>query len=196
MVAPAAGALAMRLDGRLVDDTGRPVAGGRVFELRGVAARAYDVFAHRDDRASAMTRVAVTDDDAAEVELVLHDAGIAGVVVDDRGLPVEGAEVCAKASDVNGDVTDSQGRFDLGAFPPGEYAVTASWPKQHDGRRCGEERTTVVDRAGRFQLELLPPGDYEIELIVPSRDPIVARTTTTVAAGQRAAVGLVLPPRR
>ena len=376
-----------------------------------------------------MTRVAVTDDDAAEVDLVLHDAGIAGLVVDDRGRPVEGAEVGARASDVNGDVTDSQGRFDLGAFPPGEYEVTASWPRQYDGRRCGEDRTTVrtgdlavrlglprpatitgrvlldgaplpyfgvlltqsprfthigdptgvrtadgrfelrgvppgtwglvvagpgtslhtlggiavaagahvdlgdlglsrghrvsgivrdaagepvaaarvaiggglrhesidhdplqcwfreeaettsgadgrfvldgvaarspgthprpiaavhpehgasreldlpdgdadveltllptgaidgvvdghgpdrlvtvmarcgresewttqVDRAGRFQLDGLPPGDYEVELIVPSRDPIVARTTTTVAAGQRAAVGLALPPRR
>ena len=168
------------LDGRS-DDHGR-------FELRGLAAGAYDVFAHWEGRASALAEVTIADDAPTDVELVLRDARVAGVVVDTDGAPIAGAEVRAEAAVVNGDVTDSQGRFDLGAFPAGEYEVVATWPHQHP--RCLTDGTMVRTGApavrlvlprlatltGRVLLDGTPMTSFGVLLTRPqfvvNRDPI------------------------
>ena len=108
MVAPAAGALAMRLDGRLVDDTGRPVAGGRVwiypgdahtdsddagaFGFDGLASGRYRLWARKDELYVDITIVTVRAGREPVVLAMRRGLTLRVQVVDDAG-PVAGARL-------------------------------------------------------------------------------------------------------
>src|SRR5690606_24316087 len=75
--------------------------------------------------------VTVAKGQRARVRFVVVPSNIAGIVVDARGLPVEGATIAARSSTPEGfgfARTDERGRFDTGGLPPGRYQVTASRP--------------------------------------------------------------------
>jgi hypothetical protein len=137
-----------KLVGSVADRSGQPLArpfivsmsarseqreelGGRgdergQFELVGIQAGTYEVFAHDGHRlASPSTHVTLGHGETRRIDFIVDEGSIAGVLVDHRDEPVAGTEVRATADFVRGDVTDSRGRFELGAFPPGEYEVGA-----------------------------------------------------------------------
>ena len=59
--------------------------------------------------------------------------GVSGVVTDDKGLPLEGATVVVDSAAQTilgrGSLTDTEGRFQVGALPPGsDYHLTVTFP--------------------------------------------------------------------
>jgi hypothetical protein len=124
------------------------------YELPGLEPGAYDVFAHDRHLASRATELVVADGDAAQIDLVVESAAIAGVVVDAAGNPVSGVEVRAVTPIVRGDITDRLGRFDLGALPPGDYEVRA---------RCSGPGGPVREAATRVTA-----GDVQARLVLPA----------------------------
>ena len=168
-----------RIAGRVIDATGAPVVRPVVVALvpnderrdervvRGgedgrfemvLEPASYDVFAHDVHRASPVSRVEVADGNECQVELVVEDTAIAGVVVDSRGNAVVGAEVGADAAVTCVDLTDELGRFFLGALPPDEYAVEALRRGQHETACGGDPGVQVVAGDKNARLVLTPLG--------------------------------------
>jgi len=89
---------------------------------------------------------------------------IAGIVQDDRCVPLRGAELIAKSPAVAGDqvmFTDESGRFVLDELPPGTYAIAVRY------WRVEQARTVVVVRAGEstnvaFRIHVPPRPDGEV----------------------------------
>lgn len=87
--------------------------------------------------------------------------------MDVHGNPVVGCEVVVHAPVVRGDLTDEQGRFHLGALPPGEYEVSARRPEQKDrslGTQAriaagGEIASLVLSAPGTIKGRALCDGE-------------------------------------
>ncbi len=136
---------------RRVERSARGDENGR-FELKGLEPGTYDLFAHDTLRATALKRIAVVDGDVSEHVLVVANGVLAGTVVDVRGDPIVGCEVRIHAPVVRGDLTDQQGRFHLGALPPGEYDVFARRPEQRDRSHGTQMRIIAGDTVATLVL--------------------------------------------
>lgn len=113
-------------------------AGGN-FRLGGLPPRGYLLHAWGDRGASAPKEVELAARGDQKVVLTLeHDAALAGIVVSSSGEPVAEAQVQAEAVDRSGErirgrlpklaLTNSAGRFELGALSEGSYRLRASRP--------------------------------------------------------------------
>ncbi len=129
--------------GIVVDTAGHPVAEARVsgggvgettdkdgrFLAKGLAPDKYDVSASTPMLGAASQLVQLGRGEHAEVRIVLTPSSLAGIVLDARGEPVEGAAVYARSETPEGsgyDRTDEYGHFDLGGLPPSaHYKITA-----------------------------------------------------------------------
>jgi len=219
-----------QLVGTIVDGTGRPVEGavaiasasitdsfhertdanGR-FELLGIKAATYDVFARKAGQASPSTRVTIANNERAEVRLVVQEASIAGSVVDSKGAPVAEARVKAmpggriSMAGFADDVTDSHGHFDLGGLEPGEYVVSAAWPDQRDRRLGAGERIKTGTKdvrlvlaqpatlAGRVVLDGKPMPYYGMLLTEHPEWPFMGKPTGVRAPDGRFTIRGVTP---
>jgi protocatechuate 3,4-dioxygenase beta subunit len=146
-----------QLVGTVLDAQGKPVAKAAVsithqernwsssascdssgkFALLGIPSGLYAVSANHQAQASPRESVDVGVDQRVEIVLRLDDSSIAGIVVDSHGEGVAGVIVSARpvASPRElgpYDTTDSQGRFDFGGLPPGEYELEVYRPEQQN----------------------------------------------------------------
>ena len=129
--------------GIVVDTAGHPVPEARVsgggvgettdkdgrFVAKGLVPDKYDLSASTPMLGTVNHVVQLGRGEHAEVRIVLTPSSLAGVVVDVRGEPVEGAAVFARSENPDGygyDRTDEYGHFDLGGLPPSaHYKITA-----------------------------------------------------------------------
>jgi large repetitive protein len=124
----------------VVDGGGAPVDGATVtagtksettdatghFVLAGLDPGPYDVTAATTRLGTRSQSVVLAHGATVELRLVVTPSSLAGIVVDERGAPVEDASVTAKGNDAHGfnlARTDEHGHFDLGGLPPGDYEV-------------------------------------------------------------------------
>jgi len=162
------GALDLVLDrgagvrGRVVDAGGRPVTGagvgdtysdaGGAFAVTGLAAGRHELCARRGARRSVTVAVALQAGEERQVgDLVLADVlTVAGVVRDDEGRPVAGAEVaCAGEGTTLRTRTDGEGAFSFGGRPLGRYHLRAAAPGHAEAAatvEAGDLVRLVVDR--------------------------------------------------
>jgi protocatechuate 3,4-dioxygenase beta subunit len=131
------------------------------FDLTGLVPAEYVVVAHDGYRATPFTNVILADGEVRTLDLVADDAAIAGRVVDTKGNAVVGAEVRACSGMLCGDVTENDGRFFIGALPPGEHKLTARWPNQRDRSRAASAVVTA--------------GDRNVTLVLPAESAITGR---------------------
>lgn len=152
-------------------------------QFRGLRPAAYSVFARTDDEASPLAAIDLATYQSATVALVVRPSQLRGVVVGETGEPVSGAPVHLMGRLSRDDLTDADGRFNLGALPSNDYrlwAQGAEWDA-----RPGEDVTIVAKKSrmvvGRalFQGVPLPffgvrlrPGDEKyLGSVYAVRDP-------------------------
>jgi hypothetical protein len=87
----------------------------------------------------------------AEVELVLPNTYLDGVVVDERDLPIPGAIVTVRGYDLLLDTftqqgTDASGRFEFLGLPPGKFVLRAA--KIRDSKRLFSQKIAVEIEEG------------------------------------------------
>ena len=188
------------ISGKVVDGGGKPVAGARVrigsaqrtmlaapprqaysddkgvFEVGGLPRRELVAVAIHETAASQNAPVDATKGDVSGVTLTLDVTGtIAGIVVDPKGQPVEGAQVSAgpnfRDSRVAPDMvswrlrgfprelTDAGGRFTLTGLAPGSYLVAAQPAHSLSrGRQTFGEGTAAETGQKDLKIVLEPEG--------------------------------------
>ena len=131
------------ISGVVVDSAGHPVPEARIsgggigettdkegrFVAKGLMPDKYELSASTSTLGTATQVVQLARGQHAEVRIVVTPSSLAGIVVDARGEPVEGAAVFARSENPDGygyDRTDEHGHFDLGGLPPSaHYKITA-----------------------------------------------------------------------
>ncbi len=168
IVRVAAGA---QISGVVVDGSGAPLGDATVsvgnrsettdasghFVVAGLEPASYDVAATTARLGVASRSVEVARQAHVELRLVLEASSLAGIVVDERGTPIEDASVTAKSSDPHGFTfarTDEHGRFDLAGLPPGDYEVVA----EHDTYTGASKVTPIHVRPDNRNLRLVLPS--------------------------------------
>lgn len=186
--------------GRVVDGSGKPVAGARVrigsaqrtmivaaprqaysddkghFEISGMPRRELVAVAIHETASSQSVPVDATKGDVGSVTLTLDVTGtIAGIVVDPKGQPVEGAQVSAgpnfrdsrAAPDMVNwrlrgfprELTDAGGRFTLTGLAPGSYLVSAQPASSASrGRQSFGEGVSAQTGQTDLKIVLEPEG--------------------------------------
>jgi hypothetical protein len=176
----------LTIAGRVVDGTGAPVSGAKIsvathddilntwaddngeFKLTGLGDGVHELAAFHGDRASEAYDVDAGES-STEVELVVIESTIRGVVVNDNGDPVPDADIRAVRDDIgaltgeHGAVTDSAGRFVLGPLVVGGYEVRASYGG--DGHHLRGPKTSA-----RI-------GQDDVRVVLPRRASIRGRLT-------------------
>ena len=203
--------LGARITGTVTDRNGKPVVGASVsgggseetdaaghFEIAGVVDGPLDISATTKTQGSAVHHVVVTRGAHLEVNLVVVDSTIAGVVKSTRGEPIEDATVFARGqgdskSSSSFERTDEFGHFDLGGMPPGEYEVVVE-RKEEQRRshapnaivRTGDRKVSIVlpelaGVSGRVVLDGKPVDYFGVLVDAPDAltygRPIVVRST-------------------
>ena len=152
-------------------------------QFRGLRPAAYSVFARTDDQASPFAAIDLASDQSSTVALVVRPSQLRGVVVGETGEPVSGAPVHLMGRLSRDDLTDADGRFNLGALPSDDYrlwAQGAEWDA-----RPGEDVTIVAKKpravVGRalsqgvpltfFGVRLRPGGEKYLGSVHAVRDP-------------------------
>ena len=199
--------LGAEIAGRVVDSSGKPVAGATIrgagaetdadgrFVAVGLEPGEVTVSAFIDQRSSAEKKVPVIAGGRAEVELVIRDSSLAGRVVDRQGNPVADAQLWAKATDESNSFfasSDEYGKFDFGGIPPGEYEVIAqheeetrrSLPDDGTLAHAGQRGLTIVLPAlasitGRVVLAGRPVAYFGV-LVTKTPDKLYFETVATV----------------
>ncbi|MCI0634838.1 MAG: carboxypeptidase-like regulatory domain-containing protein, partial [Actinobacteria bacterium] len=168
----------LTISGRVVDEDGTAVGGAKLsvaigfarfdawaddvgeFKLTGLRDGVHELAAFHGDRASNAIE-ADASEQPAEVELVVIDSTIRGVVVDDIGEPVPDADIWAMRGNVDSNlrgeddaVTDSAGRFVLGPLVIGDYEVNAIYPGGDERRLLGP---MVSARTGQEDVRVVLP---------------------------------------
>jgi len=166
----------LTIAGRVVDETGAPVPGAKIryaipdgdavswaddngeFKLTGLGDGVHELAAFHGDRASEVVDVDAGEP-SKEVELVVVDSTIRGVVVDENGDPVPEADIWARRDDMGGmagedrAVTDSEGRFVLGPLAVGGYEIRALY----GGRRHHLRGPKTSARIGQDDVRIVLP---------------------------------------
>ncbi len=155
------------ISGIVVDTAGHPIAEARVsgggvgettdkdgrFVAKGLNADKYELSASTPMLGAVNQVLTLGRGEHADVRIVLTPSSLAGVVVDARGQPVEGAMVSARSEAPDGygyDRTDEYGHFDLGGLPPSaHYKITAQ------RENSGVEGPSVDVATGNRQVRLL-----------------------------------------
>ncbi|MEJ7596379.1 MAG: carboxypeptidase-like regulatory domain-containing protein [Kofleriaceae bacterium] len=172
-----------RITGIVVDERGVPVEGAQIgsgagsaiadasgrFAITAVPEGKHEVFAVGKRGASSSTHVTLAAGGHAEIRLVLITSSIAGIVVDQRGEPVEDVLVFAMRPDHQSYLaySDEQGRFDLEGVRPGSYDVTAE-------RRSDDTRELEVKLHVKH-------GDRSVRIVMPDLGTVSGRV---MLAGQ------------
>jgi len=151
---PRAFVVATRRDSKYPHELAARAGEDGAYAMPGLPPGTYDLFAHHEHVASYAAHVVLGDGESVRLDFAVEDAALTGVVVDSAGNPIAGADVRASTQLVRGDVTDRLGRFDLGAFPPGEYEVGVRWSDQHEQAPA----TTVRITAGAAPAKLVLPA--------------------------------------
>lgn len=129
--------------GLVVDSAGHPVPEARVsgggvgettdkdgrFVAKGLVPDKYELSASTSTLGGANYIVELARGEHTEVRIVLTPSSLAGIVVDARGEPVEGAAVFARSENPDGygySRTDEYGHFDLGGLPPSKHYKIAA----------------------------------------------------------------------
>ncbi|MFN0253091.1 MAG: carboxypeptidase regulatory-like domain-containing protein [Kofleriaceae bacterium] len=199
--------LGAELAGRVVDTTGRPVAGATVrgagvetdadgrFVALGLEPGELVISAYLETRASEETKVTIATGKRVDVKLVVRDSSLAGRVVDKKGNPVADAQLWAMATDESNTFfasADEYGAFDFGGIPPGDYNVIAQHEEEASRRlpdtksvfRTGRRDLTIVLPAlasvtGRVVLDGVPVGYFGV-IVTKTPERRYAERTTTV----------------
>jgi hypothetical protein len=162
------------------EDSTKRCSDDGTFEIDGLTAGTYRVFAHFGKHASPNVEVVLTDGENEPLQLILEPASIAGTVVDENGAPVAGAHA-GESSLIRGDVSGADGRFDLGAFPRGEYEIAASLPGQFESAANASA--------------MVPSGTTDVKLVVAPLATIVGRVLFEGAPMQYFGVLLTQAPQ-
>jgi protocatechuate 3,4-dioxygenase beta subunit len=132
--------------------TARPVTPGRV----------HAIARHPDYVEGASASVELTPGGNAHVKIVLLTGGtLAGRVLDDRGFPVEGAELeiaSARITVTRSALTARDGSFELGGIPA---EITLSVRRPGGTRRIALERDVTVPEGQKTTLDLTLPAPRE-----------------------------------
>lgn len=162
------------IGGVVVDSGGHPVAEAHVqgggsgatsdkdgrFLLTGLLPDKHTVSASTTLLGTADREVTIGRGEHLEIRIVLVPSSLAGIVVDARGEPVEGATVYARSETPDSfgfGMSDEHGRFDLGGLPPSaHYKVTA---QREDSR---VEGPAVDVPSGNRQLRVTVHDDARI----------------------------------
>lgn len=196
------------LEGRVIDDNGRPLANAAVevtalpnddlpetvaadpsgrFIVGPLPPGRYQALARVPDHVLVAPReVRLRVDGTASVELRLsRAAGLSGRAVDENGAPIAGVSASAVS-------LTSAGADELtvlaGTLP---LAAEAAELPARSLTRPGNLRSTTTDSRGRFLLDELPPGRTRLELLHPDRLP-VRREPIVLQAGGRQELGDVV----
>lgn len=206
--------------GRVVDQSKQPVASARVrigvagrnmmiadaprqafsdskgeFEIRGLPRRELAAVAIAETGASPNAKIDTTSGDVKELTLVLDLNGtIAGVVVDDKGEPLEGVQVSAGPNFRGGgnrgdmanwrlrgfpeELTDSAGRFTLTGLAPGSYVVRATRSRSGGGMRGRGMADGVEAETGNQNLRVVLPAEASIKGKIAFADGRFPKTFT------------------
>lgn len=109
----------------------------------------------------------------AQVEAVETNSVVKGTVLDQDGLEVPGAQVMLTAPELMGnrlELTDDEGRFRVGALPPGEYTVEVV----HPSFRTWKSGVLRVPLAQTVTLDIrLSLKDAEETIVVVQTTPAV-----------------------
>ena len=115
------------------------------------------------------TRLAL-EADSVEHVLDLDATSIRGTVLDDLGVPVQGARVHA---------------FSQTDFPGPDRGIAPGTPAAHLGRPLTPFATTTTDRFGEYAFDVFPPG-LDSCVVVYAGERSGARWTVRPAPGERA----------
>lgn len=197
--------------GKVVDKAGEPVAYAQVrvssgrwrragrrnattdkdgaFEIAGLPRRGVRLAASHESASSEITEIDLEKKQkhtGLTITLEL-DGKIAGVVVDDAGEPIEGAQVTAlpatggraafrtiRMRGLSRELTDAGGRFVISGLPEGEYALSATRPGTTGGggfrrmmrrmwRGGGDDDDTVKARVGASNVKVVLPQNGGIK---------------------------------
>jgi hypothetical protein len=141
------------------------------FELDTMPTAPVWVWARDASTTSKPRRIALdelTVEQAQSIELVLeHDGVISGLVVDNRGTPIEGVQVAGRRIEVadglpsatQPELTDAGGRFTLQGLIAGDYKVSAA----RDARQLSASPAQVVVASGTVDVKLVLETDGGIE---------------------------------
>jgi hypothetical protein len=114
----------------------------------------------------------------------LDDVSFSGVVADERGAVVRGANVTARLLSTGAEraaVTDEEGRYRLLELPPGAYALRAECAGFAAEERRGV--SVVAGQAMRLDFKLHPAGVTAEQTVLSEADAPAVDTTRTVAGG-------------
>ncbi|MBP9086696.1 MAG: carboxypeptidase regulatory-like domain-containing protein [Kofleriaceae bacterium] len=205
--------------GRVVDQAKQPVASARVrvgvvgrnvmmaeaprqaftdgkgeFEIRGLPRRELAAVAIAESGASPNVALDTTAGDVKDLTLVLDiDGTIAGIVVDDKGEPLEGVQVSAGPNFRGGgnrgdmanwrlrgfpeELTDAGGRFTLTGLAPGSYLVRATRSRSGGGGNRGPGFGEGVEaETGNQNLRVVLPAEATIKGKIAFADGRVPKT--------------------
>jgi hypothetical protein len=195
------------VEGRVSDDTGRPLAGAAVeivaaptddvpemttadkdghFALGPLPPGRYQMIARVPDHVLMESpELRLRPDVTSSISLRLARAGrLVGRVVDEHGQPMAGVAVTAVTA--TGARTSADELTVLSGILP-LAAEAAGLPGQALGRP-GKGPTPTTDARGRFALDEMPPGRIRLDVVHPDRLP-VRRDALALGAGERLDVG-------
>jgi protocatechuate 3,4-dioxygenase beta subunit len=196
------------VSGRVVDDTGRPLAGAPVevvampsddlpesqsadadgrFTLGPLPSGRYQVMARAPDHVLVQSpEVRLRADVTPQIELRLARAcRLTGRVVDERGQPLGGVPVTAVALTEGRPAGADELTVLAGALP---LAAEAAGLPARAIMKQGNIRTASTDAQGRFVLDEMPPGRARLEVVHPELLPL-RREPIVLAPGERKEVG-------
>jgi hypothetical protein len=195
------------VEGQVVDDTGRPLAGAPVeivampsddlpeavsadkngrFTLGPLPPGRYQLIARVPDHVQMESpELRLRPDVTPSIQLRLARAGrLIGRVLDEKNQPMAGVSVSATTSVGRAGASDELTVL-LGTLPLA--AEAAGLPGQSMGKQ-GKVRTATTDARGRFVIDEMPPGRLRVDITHPDRLP-VRREPIQLGAGGRQDLG-------
>jgi protocatechuate 3,4-dioxygenase beta subunit len=194
------------VEGQVVDDTGRPLAGAPVeivampsddlpeaisadkngrFTLGPLPPGRYQIIARVPDHVQMESpELRLRPDVTPSIQLRLARAGrLIGRVLDEKNQPMAGVSVSATMA--TGRAASDELTVLLGTLPLA--AEAAGLPGQSMGKQ-GKIRTATTDARGRFLIDEMPPGRLRVEITHPDRLP-VRREPIQLGPGGRQELG-------
>lgn len=197
-----------QITGIVVDASGAPVAGAEVvamsdrmrsnraatdrdgrFTLLGLPDGAYRIGARTRRMAASLPELALAAHERVDLALVVDESVIAGVVVDERGAPVEHGRISlarrygkgrggfTTTSFASGEDIDARGHFELAGIEPGEWSITAS-------------RRDEVRWQFRADEQAVTTGTRDVKLVLPAPATLTGRVLVDGVPATKLAIAL------